>query len=171
MSTPEGTTEPGRRAPDRGYRGLVNTFSATPAGSWLVKHVAARVDPLLFRATNGRMTITGRPTLPMLTLDTVGRRSGARRSVQLAYHEADGDRFVVASAMGQAHHPAWSYNLEAHPDVEVQVRGERYRAHATRISDAAKRELWPAIMRTIPQMRTYEQRTDREIKVYRLTRR
>ncbi len=161
---------PSSPAPDRGYRGMVNRFSATPAGSWLVKHVAARVDPVLFRATNGRMTITGRPTLPMLTLGTVGRRSGARRSVQLAYHETGDDRFVVASAMGQERHPAWSYNLEAEPDVEVQVRGERYRARATRLSDAEKRELWPAIMSTIPQMRTYEQRTDRNIKVYRLTR-
>lgn len=158
-------------APDRGYAGLVNRFSATRAGSWLVKHVAARVDPLLFRATGGRMTITGRPTLPMLTLTTVGRRSGRERSVQLAFHEDGDDRLVVASAMGQEHHPAWSYNIEASPEVEVQVRGERYPARATRLTDAEKTALWPAIATTIPQMRTYERRTDRDIKVYRLTRR
>lgn len=156
--------------PERGYAGLVNRFSATRAGSWLVKHVAAKIDPVLFRATNGRLTITGRPTLPMLTMTTVGRRSGAPRPVQLAYHEHDGDRLVVASAMGQEHHPAWSYNLEASPEVEVQVRGERYRARATRLGAEEKAQLWPAIARTIPQMRTYERRTDRDIKVYRLTR-
>lgn len=155
----------------KGYTGVVNRFSATRPGSWLVKHVAAHIDPALFRATNGRFTLTGKPTLPMLTLTTVGRHSGKPRSVQLAFHEHDGDRYVVASAMGQEHHPAWSYNIEAAPDVTLQVRGERYAAHATRLTAEEKAELWAAIATTIPQMHTYERRTDRDIKVYRLTRR
>jgi deazaflavin-dependent oxidoreductase (nitroreductase family) len=166
------TSWPARRAAvARGYASLVNRFSATRAGSWLVKHVAAKVDPKLFRATNGRFTLTGVPTLPMLTLTAVGRRSGQSRSIQLAYHERDGDRYVVASAMGQERHPAWSYNIEATPEVEVQARGERYPALATRLSDVEKAEIWPQLTGTIPQIRTYERRTDRDIKVYRLTRR
>ena len=153
------------------YRGFVNRFSATTAGSWLVKHVAAPVDPWLFRVSNGRVTLTGTPTLPMLTLTTVGRKTGKVRHVQLAYHERGDTRYVVASAMGQEHHPAWSHNIEAAPDVEVRVRGEVYPAHARRIGAEEKADLWPAIAKTIPQMHTYEQRTDRDIKVYALTRR
>jgi deazaflavin-dependent oxidoreductase (nitroreductase family) len=152
------------------YAGLVNRFSATRPGSWLVKHVAAKIDPKVFKATNGRLTLTGVPTLPMLTLTSVGRRSGEPRSVQLAFHEQDGDRYVVASAMGQEHHPAWSYNIEATPEVEVQVRGERFAAVATRLTDEEKAAMWPALATTIPQMHTYGRRTDRNIKVYRLTR-
>jgi deazaflavin-dependent oxidoreductase (nitroreductase family) len=152
------------------YAALVNRFSATRPGSWLVKHVAAKLDPKLFKATNGRFTLTGVPTLPMLTLTSVGRRSGEPRSVQLAFHEQDGHRYVVASAMGQEHHPAWSYNIEATPEVEVQVRGERFAAVATRLTDDEKAAMWPALATTIPQMHTYERRTDRNIKVYRLTR-
>lgn len=170
-SPADGSSSGDRSPAERGYAGLVNRFSATRPGSWLVRNLAAHIDPALFRATNGRFTITGRPTLPMLTLTTVGRRSGKERSVQLAYHEHDGDRLVVASAMGQERHPAWSYNIEASPDVEVQARGERYPARAERLSAEEKAEMWPAIERTIPQMRTYVQRTDRDIKVYRLSRR
>ena len=154
-----------------GYRGFVNRFSATPAGSWLVKHFAAHVDPWVFKVSNGRFTATGPPTLPMLTLTTVGRKTGKPRPVQLAYHERGDTRFVVASAMGQDHHPAWSHNLDANPEVEVRVRGEVYPAHARRIGREEKADLWPAIARTIPQMHTYEARTDRDIKVYALTRR
>lgn len=153
------------------YARAVNRFSATQAGSWLVKHVAAKVDPVLFRASGGRITSTGTPTLPMLALTTTGRRSGQPRTVQLAYHRDGDDLLVVASAMGQDHHPAWRHNLEAHPEAEVMVKGGSYAVVATLLDPEEKARLWPAIRETIPQMRTYEARTDREIGVFRLTRR
>lgn len=152
------------------YSRFVNWFSATPLGSWLVKHVASKLDPMLFRATGGRLTSTGIPTLPLLSVTTKGRKSGKSRDVQLAFHRDGEDYLVVASAMGQARHPAWRYNLEAHPDVEVQVRGERFTATATVLSDAEKARVWPAIKATIPQMNVYEKRTDRNIRVFRLSR-
>ena len=48
------------------YARLVNRFSATPVGTWLVKHVASRLDPVIFRASGGRLTSTIVPTLPMM---------------------------------------------------------------------------------------------------------
>lgn len=152
------------------YSRFVNWLSATPVGSWIVKHVASRLDPVLFKATNGRFTSTGVPTLPMLTLTAIGRKSGKPRAVQLAYL-ADGDDYlVVASAMGQARHPDWRYNLEAKPDVEIQVRGESFAARAEVLGDEEKSRFWPAIKEAIPQMSTYERRTSRNIRVFRLRR-
>ncbi|MEQ1785782.1 MAG: nitroreductase/quinone reductase family protein [Acidimicrobiales bacterium] len=153
------------------YSRLVNRFSATRAGSFVVKHVASKVDPVLFRWSKGRITSTGKPTLPMLALTTTGARSGQPRVVQLAYHADGDDLLVVASAMGQARHPAWRYNLDAHPNVRVLVRGDEYAATATPLGWEERARLWDAIATTIPQMRVYEQRTDREIQVYRLRRR
>lgn len=153
------------------YSTLVNRFSATRFGSWLVKHLAARVDPLLFRWSKGRLTATGVPTLPMLTLTTIGRRSGRPRATQLAFHRDGDDLLVVASAMGQAHAPDWMHNLIAQPDVEVQLRGESYPVRAELLSDDERAGLWPAIQRTIPQMSVYERRTQRPLKVFRLRRR
>lgn len=152
------------------YAALVNRFSATRAGSWLVKHLASRLDPVLFKASNGRFTSTGVPTLPMLTLTATGRKSGRLRSVQLAYL-ADGDDYlVVASAMGQERHPDWRYNIEAEPRVHVQVRGASFAAVAEPLGDDEKGRHWPAIKRAIPQMGVYEQRTRRNIRVFRLRR-
>lgn len=150
---------------------LVNRFSATPVGSWTVRHVAAKVDPTIFRATGGRFTITGKPTLPMLALTTTGRRSGEPRTVQLAYHRDGDDLLVVASAMGQAHHPAWRLNLEADPHASVLLPGEEYDVTARLLDDDEKAAVWPAVKRTIPQMDTYEVRTERILGVFRLTRR
>lgn len=152
------------------YSKLVNRFSATKAGSWVVKHVAAKVDPVIFKATGGRMTSTGKPTLPMLALTTTGRKSGEPRTVQLAYHRVGDDLYVVASAMGQEHHPAWRLNLEADPRAHVLLMGEEHDVTATLLSDDEKAAVWPAIKRTIPQMDTYEVRTTRNIGVFRLTR-
>lgn len=152
------------------YARVVNRFSATKVGSWTVRHVAAKVDPKIFRATGGRFTITGRPTLPMLALTTTGRRSGQPRTVQLAYHRDGDDLLVVASAMGQEQHPAWRHNLEADPRAEVLVRGETFPVTATLLTDAEKAEVWDAVKRTIPQMDTYEARTTRQIGVFRLVR-
>lgn len=153
------------------YSRFVNWFSATRAGSFLVKHLASKVDPVLFRWSKGRFTSTGKPTLPMLALTTTGARSGQPRTVQLAYHRDGDDLLVVASAMGQAKHPAWRYNLDAHPEVMVLVRGEEYPATATVLTPEEKAARWDAIATTIPQMRVYERRTDRAIRVYRLSRR
>ncbi len=152
------------------YSRIVNAFSATAAGSWVVKHIASEIDPLLFRATNGRFTTTGIATLPMLCMTVVGRKSGKPRHVQLAYHEDGGGWLVVASAMGQARHPGWRYSLEANPEVELQMRGERFAAQANLLDDMQKERIWPAIKQTIPQMNVYENRTDRNIRVFRLTR-
>jgi len=140
--------------------------------TWLIRNVASRLDPLVFQATNGWLTSMGPPAMPMLTLIAIGRRSGRPRSVHLACLSPPGDDgyLVVASAMGQPRHPAWSYNLDANPDVEVQVKGERFAARARVLTDAEKQEVWDDVRRAIPQMNVYESRTDRKIRVYRLHR-
>ncbi len=155
-----------RRASDD----LVVRLSTNPFATWWIRHVASRLDPWLFRATRGRLTSFGPPAMPMLTLTTRGRRSGRPRSVHLACLERDGDHLVVASAMGQERHPAWRYNLEANPEVEVQVAGERFAARAEVLSDAEKAAVWDDVRRAIPQIHVYERRTDRNIRVFRLRR-
>ena len=138
--------------------------------TWVIRHIASRVDPLLFKASNGRFTSMGVPSMPMLTLTTIGRRSGLPRAVHLACIERDGAYLVVASAMGQQKHPGWRYNLEANPEVQVQMPGESFAARAQVLGDAEKAAVWSEVRRLIPQMNVYEKRTDRNIRVFRLSR-
>lgn len=153
------------------YDDFVNWFSATKVGRVVGSKVAARLDPVIFKATKGKYTSTGRPTLPMLALTTTGRKSGQQRTVQLAY-ALDGDDFlVVASNFGQEHHPGWRYNLDAEPRARVLVDdGGEVDVVAEVLSDDEKAERWPAIEAVIPQMATYKTITDRNIRVYRLRR-
>ena len=138
--------------------------------TWILVHIASRVDPVLFKATNGRWTFFGPTAFPMLTLTMRGRKSGKTRTAQLATIEDEGDHLIVASCMGQEKHPGWRYNLEANPNVEVQLEGESYKAVAIALSDAEKEKVWPKILQTVPQIRVYETRTTRNIRVFRLHR-
>ncbi len=144
-------------------------LSTSSVVTWVIRHIASHLDPWLFRASNGRFTSMGAPRMPMLTLTAQGRRSGRERSVHLACLEEDGAYLVVASAMGQQKHPGWRYNLDANPLVEVQVRGKRFQARAQVLSDDEKKSAWPRVHAAIPQMRVYEARTPRNIRVYRLS--
>jgi len=145
-------------------------LSTNPVATWLITHVASRLDPLIFKATDGRLTSMGVPTMPMLTMTAIGRRSGQPRSVHLACLEQDGDYLVVASAMGQQKHPGWRHNIEANPEVQLQMRGERFAGRAQVLTDAEKEEVWAEIRQAIPQIDVYEKRTDRSIRVFRLSR-
>ncbi len=149
---------------------LVVRLTTHPAVIWLIRHVFSHLDPVVFKATNGRFFAMGKASMPMVTITMRGRRTGRRRSVHLACVEHEGEHLVVASAMGQQKHPGWRYNLEANPRVEVQMPGERYPAVARVLSDAEKARVWDAICDVIPQIRVYESRTDRNIRVFRLSR-
>jgi deazaflavin-dependent oxidoreductase (nitroreductase family) len=112
----------------------------------------------------------GPAAFPMVTITMIGRKSGRERSVHLAAVEDGGDQLIVASSMGRENHPGWRYNLEANPLVDVQSEGETYKARAEVLRDEEKNLVWEKIRESIPQMRVYETRTARNIRVFRLCR-
>jgi deazaflavin-dependent oxidoreductase (nitroreductase family) len=152
-----------------GYRKFINDLTVTPVGRWIVKAFSAKVDPLLYKISGGRFTSAGPLTIPQLTLTTIGRKSGKERTVQLGYTEDGADVLVVASNYGDENHPAWSYNLDANPNAKMRLGAESKEVVGARLTDSEKAILWPKIADTIPQMKSYVTRTERNIKVYRLT--
>ncbi len=130
------------------YRDFINWLSSTPAGGVLVRAYASRLDPILYKMSGGRLTSVGPQVIPQLVLTTTGRK---------------------ASNLGGTNHPAWSYNLDANPRAKIQLGSEKRDIVATRLTDSEKAILWPKIADTLPQMKTYVKRTERNIKVYRLT--
>ncbi len=105
-----------------------------------------------------------------LLLTTTGRRSGEPRVAPLIYAPAGEAFAVVASKGGADSPPAWYVNLTANPEVEVQVRGERFKATARTASAEEKAELWPAMVAEWPSYDEYQAKTDREIPIVLLER-
>ena len=122
-----------------------------------------------YRATGGR--VGGRVLgMPVLMLTTTGRRSGRPRTVPLTYFE-DGDALlVVGSKGGSPRHPDWYLNLEAEPDVDVQVGSEHRRLRARRATAEEAARLWPVVLERAPVYGTYRARTTRDIPLVLLER-
>jgi len=126
--------------------------------------VTGKIHTWLYRATGGRVGHSaGRITNLLLT--TKGRKSGAERTVALAYL-ADGDDFVVvASNGGSDKHPAWWLNLQAHPVARVEVGSRAVEVTAREASGAEHARLWPKLKEVNPFYGNYEQITERRIPV------
>jgi len=108
--------------------------------------------------------------VPTLLLTTTGRRSGERRRTALIYGRDGEDYVIVASQGGAPTNPAWYLNLEANPEVEVQVGDEVFPARAQTVDDADRARLWPEMAKIWPDYDSYQARTERKIPVVRLSR-
>lgn len=103
--------------------------------------------------------------VPTLLLTTIGRRSGEARTTPLIYGR-DGNRYlIVASRGGAPTHPSWYENLVAQPNVEVQVKAQRFKARARPATSAEKPPLWKTMTAIWPAYDDYQTKTPREIPV------
>ncbi|HVS07203.1 MAG TPA: nitroreductase family deazaflavin-dependent oxidoreductase [Candidatus Dormibacteraeota bacterium] len=107
--------------------------------------------------------------LPELLLVTQGRRTGRLRAVPVLYLEDDGHLVIVASNWGNKRHPAWSENLLANPTVEVRLRGDTRRFQARLLEGDEKQRLWPRLLEIWPAWSSYQERTDRDFRMFLLT--
>ena len=105
-----------------------------------------------------------------LLLTTTGRRSGEPRELPLIYGRHGDDYLVVASKGGAPEHPSWYLNLQANPEVEVQVGAERFQARARTATADERPEMWKTMTAEWPDYDSYQEKTDREIPIVVITR-
>lgn len=107
--------------------------------------------------------------VPTLLLTTTGRRTGEPRTIAIIFARDGDDYVLVASYGGAPKHPAWYLNLQADPEAEIQVKGERIPVVARTASDVEKPRLWKLAADQWPNYDVYQTRTDRVIPVVVLT--
>jgi len=105
-----------------------------------------------------------------LLLTTKGRKSGEPRELPLIYGKSGDDFLIVASKGGADAPPAWYLNLEADPDVELQVWDDRFPAKARVATPEEKAEMWKTMTAEWPAYDDYQKKTDREIPIIVLER-
>lgn len=121
----------------------------------------------LYRATGGR--IGGKVGKgPVLLLTTTGRKSGKKRTAPVLYLEDDGRLSVINTNAGNIRVPAWSLNLDANPEAEVQVRGKKIAVRARAAEGEERAELWRKHNQQYAGFDDYEEilPDDRPITVY-----
>ncbi|MCG5220041.1 nitroreductase family deazaflavin-dependent oxidoreductase [Streptosporangium sp. KLBMP 9127] len=105
-----------------------------------------------------------------LILTTTGRKTGKRRNSPLIYQKYGDDYLVVASKGGDDAPPLWYLNLTADPEVQVQVKGDRFTARARTATPEEKADMWRTMTAVWPDYDDYQRKTAREIPVVVLER-
>lgn len=126
------------------------------AANRLVNRAVTAVAPRRFRG------------MPLLVLESVGRRSGRLRRTPLLYLEDDGRYVVVASNGGASWEPAWLLNLRANPTAYVRIgRDGAQPVAATEVSGAERDLLWAKLKESF-DYNAYQDKVTRQLTVVAL---
>ena len=121
------------------------------------------------RGLMGHRLLMGMPTL---LLRTTGRKSGLTRTNALVYGRDGADYLVCGSNGGHHLPPAWALNMEANPDVEIQVGVRKMKATAAtlRPGDEQYDRLFAICNKANRgQFAAYQKKTDRPLPVFAIT--
>jgi deazaflavin-dependent oxidoreductase (nitroreductase family) len=139
-----------------------------PAGlpDWIKDHLERYLatdgaDGYLWDASLGG----GKGMIPTLLLTTVGRRSAHPLTLPLIFGRSGPNYVVVASKGGAPTHPSWYLNLQANPEVQVQVKADKFKAHAYTAGPEERPALWKKMVEIYGPYAQYQTKTERQIPV------
>jgi deazaflavin-dependent oxidoreductase (nitroreductase family) len=126
----------------------------------MMKHVGCKMDRALFRASGGRLWLSG-PALPTMLLTTTGRKTGKERTVPV-YYVRDGQNLVAACEdFGLEKASNWPKNILADPHVKVQI-GKSLKEYWVRLAtDEETTRNMPRLVDMWPAHNTYQERSGR----------
>lgn len=123
-----------------------------------------KVHPWLYRVSGGRIggKVYG---MPVLLLNTKGRKSGQPRTNALMYLPYGKASVVIASFAGEPRHPAWWLNLKAAPKATIQRGRETVEVVAREAEGEERERLWKQVVEVDSGYDEYRRRTTRRIPV------
>jgi F420H(2)-dependent quinone reductase len=137
-------------------RGLAQRLGSTRVGVLAIGRVVSPLQRWLYRSTGGRLSLTGRA--PVLLLTTTGRRTGRARTVPLLYLR-DGDRMVICNVNPGFERPnPWILNLQAQPSAQVQIGSNTITVRARAASGSELDRYWPQLAKLWPAYQTFYDR-------------
>jgi deazaflavin-dependent oxidoreductase (nitroreductase family) len=120
--------------------------------------------------TDGEEGYIWREGSTILLLTTTGRKSGKEITMPLIFGQDGDSQVLVASRGGAPEHPGWYLNLEANPEVGVQVKADKFRARARTAEGEERERLWKMMNEIWPHYDEYQTKTTRQIPVVVLDR-
>ena len=108
---------------------------------------------------------------PVLILTTVGAKTGRERSTVLGgFPDGDNAWLIIASNSGSRDHPGWLYNIAKNPDkVWIQVGNRKMKVSSESLTGKEREDAYARVASEAKPYAGYPKKTDREIRVLRLT--
>lgn len=147
---------------------VMQQVAASRVGSWVFSKTLHHVDRPLMRLSKGRASLPGLVGgLPIITLTTIGARSGMPRQAPLVGIPIGSELAVIGSGWGMEPTPAWVHNLLADPAATVQYREHIIHVRARRPTPGEVDRIWDSARRVYPGFAAYPIRAShREIAVF-----
>jgi deazaflavin-dependent oxidoreductase (nitroreductase family) len=140
-------------------------------GAWLLARTLHHFDRPVLRLSRGRYSLTSLLAgLPIVMATTIGAKSSQPRSLPLVAIPDGENVILIASNFGQHHHPAWYYNLRAHPEVQLTYAGQTVTYTARETAGEERERCWQRAVDIYSGYASYKERAEhRQIGVFFLT--
>ena len=144
-----------------------------PGGKWLQRlfEPLANRQIAAYRRSGGTNRLSSMMGFPVVLLTTKGARSGLDRTASLGgFADGDGAWLIVASNGGSARHPSWFTNMFQHPDeLWLEVGSRKMKVRGESLAGPTRAEALFRIAAISARYGHYQEKTDREIPIVRLT--
>ena len=125
----------------------------------------SQTNVLVYRLTGGKLwggaDGPGGSRICLVTM--TGHKSGKQRTLPLICTRYNDEVVLIASQAGAPEHPIWYHNLMAHPEIDIQIGGDKGRYAVREASAEEKAPRWDKAVETYPQFTDYQAGTDRVI--------
>ena len=121
------------------------------------------------REHDGAVTFGPLAGYPLLIMTSKGAKTGEPRRSILTWSRDGNDYVVAGTATGSPRDPAWLRNVNADPDVTIEVANRTFVAKAAIVGGQDRLRLWDQHVATLPWFAAYPAQTGREIPLVRLT--
>jgi deazaflavin-dependent oxidoreductase (nitroreductase family) len=150
------------------FHRAMQAFASTRPGAWLFSKTLARMDRVLSKLSNGRITVPAlMARLPVLVLTSTGRKTGQPRQTHLIAVPFLDTLALLGTNFGQASTPTWVLNLEADPRAAVTHRGITREVVARRATEAERAQILANSATAYGGYAKYRQRvTHRKLRIF-----
>ena len=101
-----------------------------------------RLDGMVLKLTNEKHILSEIAGWPIVQLTTIGAKTGRSHTLPLV-GLTDGEKIgLIASSFGRQHNPGWYYNLKAHPQCTVQIKGHQAEYIARQVEGEEREKYW-----------------------------
>ena len=133
---------------------------------WFIR-IAWAVHRAIYTLSGGRrgLSLPTPTTYGLMRIHTLGRKSGAKRTAILGYFEDGPNLFTLAMNGWGEPEPAWWLNLQAHPDVTLDLPDGSRAVTARPAAGEERTRLWAEMARIEPNLDAYATRRPGETAV------
>jgi deazaflavin-dependent oxidoreductase (nitroreductase family) len=149
------------------FNQAIKKMASQEFSSWLLSKTLHKLDRFVLTITRGKTTATGLLAgVPVVWLISKGAKSGQERRTPLLGIFEEQQVILIASSFGSQNHPAWYYNVKAHPDVALYYNGVEKEYRARIASGEERKRFWDQAISQYKGFAAYQRRAgDRQIPV------